>query len=256
MLDIDGTIAKGRDAIAKLYGGGPARSADAAPRPQNHMLLTNPVLDAKRNRATVYEQGREDSELVEVGGRWLISRRYISSDSGLPDRFAKTFTQRSTPLDWDGRGALMKLCFLTAMVLAAVVPAHAHHPFTPYYDASNLVSVTGVVVEFRVVNPHVTLIVEGPASDGRSGRWAFEGLPPNVFVRRGLTDFREKLRPGTRVTISGWRATDPAARALSGRELTFADGSTMLFGSTPEEANRWSCAPGPCSYTYPDVSSN
>src|SRR5262245_8370709 len=34
VLDVDGTVAKGRDAIAKLYGGGPARGADAAPRPQ------------------------------------------------------------------------------------------------------------------------------------------------------------------------------------------------------------------------------
>ena len=50
---------------------------------------------------TIYEQGREDSELVKVNGKWLIKRRYISSDSGLPDRFDKTFKQRNTPLDWD-----------------------------------------------------------------------------------------------------------------------------------------------------------
>ena len=31
LLDVDGTIAKGRDEIAKLYGGGAARKADAAP---------------------------------------------------------------------------------------------------------------------------------------------------------------------------------------------------------------------------------
>ena len=108
LLDVDGTIAKGRAEIAKLNGGGPART-DAAPRPQNHMLLTNPVIEVRGNRAmahvvwtgvsnsgigkppTVTEQGREDSELVKVGGKWLIKRRYISSDSGLPDRFDKTF---------------------------------------------------------------------------------------------------------------------------------------------------------------------
>ena len=119
MLDVDGTIAKGRDEIAKLYGGGPARKADAVPRPQNHMLLTNPVIEVRGNRAiahviwtgvsnsgvgkppTVTEQGREDSELVKIGGKWLIKRRYISSDSGLPDRFDKTFKQRNNPLDWD-----------------------------------------------------------------------------------------------------------------------------------------------------------
>jgi ketosteroid isomerase-like protein len=119
LLDVDGTIAKGRDEIAKLYGGGPARRVDGAPRPQNHMMLTNPVIEVRGNRAiarviwtgvsnagvgkppTVTEQGREDSELVKTGGKWLIKRRYISSDSGLPDRFDKTFKQRNNPLEWD-----------------------------------------------------------------------------------------------------------------------------------------------------------
>jgi hypothetical protein len=118
MLDVDGTIAHGRAEIARLYGSGPARPANAAPRPQNHMVLTNPVIEVRGNRAmahviwtgvsnagvgkppTITEQGREDSELVKVNGKWLIKRRYISSDSGLPDRFDKTFKQRDNPLDW------------------------------------------------------------------------------------------------------------------------------------------------------------
>ena len=146
--------------------------------------------------------------------------------------------------------------FVAAFVLAAVVPARAHHPFTPYYDASKLLSVTGVVIEFRVNNPHVVLIVDGTTSDGRSGRWAFEGFPPNVFERRGPKDFREQLRTGTRITISGWSAKDPSARAFSGREVTFADGSKVLFGLTPEEGDQWRCSAEPCPYSYPEVPSN
>jgi hypothetical protein len=144
--------------------------------------------------------------------------------------------------------------WLPAMVAIAVLPVGAHHPFTPYYDASKPESVTGVVAELRVINPHVVLIVEGTGPDGRSGRWAFEGYPPTVLIRRGL-NFRERLQPGTRVTISGWPAKDPTAQAFSGRAITFADGSTMLFGSTPDEGDRWNCPSGPCLYTYPDVRS-
>jgi hypothetical protein len=47
---------------------------------------------------SLYEQGREDTELVKVDGRWLITRRYISSDSGLPDRFDATWEPRNNPL--------------------------------------------------------------------------------------------------------------------------------------------------------------
>jgi Family of unknown function (DUF6152) len=143
--------------------------------------------------------------------------------------------------------------WLAALVAIAVLPVGAHHPFTPYYDASKPGSVTGVVAELRVINPHVVLIVDGPGPDGGTGRWAFEGYPPNGFPRQGLKDFRERLRPGTRITISGWPAKDPNARTFSGRDVTFADGSTMLFGPTPDEGDRWSCGSGPCLYKYPDV---
>jgi hypothetical protein len=143
--------------------------------------------------------------------------------------------------------------WLLALLAVAVVSAGAHHPFTPYYDASRPGAVSGVVVELRVVNPHVVVIVDGPGPDGRTGRWAFEGFPPNVFLNRGLKDFKERLQPGTKITISGWPAKDPNARAFSGHVVTFADGTTMPFGTTPEEGDRWNCGSGGCSYEYPDV---
>ena len=143
--------------------------------------------------------------------------------------------------------------WLPAMVVITVLPAVAHHPFTAYYDVSRPESITGVVAELRVVNPHVVLIVEGTGPRSGTGRWAFEGFPPNALLRRGAGDFKERLQPGTRITISGWAAKDPNTRAFSGREITFPSGSTMLFGSTPEEADRWSCGAGPCRYTYPNA---
>jgi len=47
---------------------------------------------------SLYEQGREDTELVKVNGKWMISKRYISSDSGTPDRFDETYVPRGNPL--------------------------------------------------------------------------------------------------------------------------------------------------------------
>jgi hypothetical protein len=144
--------------------------------------------------------------------------------------------------------------WLPALLAIAVLPVGAHHPFTPYYDASRLTSISGSIVELRTINPHVVLIIDGKGPDGRTGRWAFEGLPPNAFQYRSLKDYKERLKPGTTITITGWPAKDPAARAFSGREVTFADGTTMPFGiSAPEEGDRWSCGASPCPYTYPAV---
>jgi hypothetical protein len=116
LLDVDGTVAQGRAEIEALYGAGPPRDADRPSYPRGHMLLTNPVIAISGDRAEahviwtgvmndgvgeaprLYEQGREDTELLKVDGRWLIARRYISSDSGLPDRFDATWEPRGDPL--------------------------------------------------------------------------------------------------------------------------------------------------------------
>jgi len=117
LLDVDGTIAVGQAEIEKLYGGGgPADDTPRVPRPHNSMLLTNPVITINGNTAmahvvwtgikndgvgkppNLYEQGREDTELVKIDGKWVIKRRYISSDSGTPDRFDATYVPRDNPL--------------------------------------------------------------------------------------------------------------------------------------------------------------
>lgn len=118
VLDVDSTVAKGHAEIAKLYQR-PEATEDAAEAPvataqrrRGHMLLTNPIINVDGDRATVhviwtgvmneglgkapalFEQGREYSELRKVNGKWLISVRYITSDSGLPDRFDATYQPR------------------------------------------------------------------------------------------------------------------------------------------------------------------
>ncbi|HEY0961720.1 MAG TPA: nuclear transport factor 2 family protein [Pseudomonadales bacterium] len=122
LLDVDGTVARGHDEIAALYSpagddGAGAEQAATQQQRRGHMLLTNPVIEINGDTAiahviwtgvmnegvgkapSLYEQGREDTELKKVGGKWLISKRYISSDSGLPDRFDETFEPRGNPLE-------------------------------------------------------------------------------------------------------------------------------------------------------------
>jgi len=143
---------------------------------------------------------------------------------------------------------------LVVLMLAVTVPAAAHHSFSQYYDGSKLEMLTGVVSEIRIINPHVVLIVDVTSPEGRKGRWGFEGLPPHILLTNGV-DLKKKLLPGTPITISGWPAKDPTAHVFSGREITFADKSTLNFGPTPEEGDRWKCIGGPCLFQYPDVPS-
>ena len=114
MLDVDGVVAKGHAEIAKLYQrpeGAASPAAKTGYRRQN-MMLTNPIINIEGDVATAHllwtgvmnegvgkapslsEQGREYTELKKVKGKWLITHRYISSDSGLPDKFDATWTPR------------------------------------------------------------------------------------------------------------------------------------------------------------------
>jgi ketosteroid isomerase-like protein len=111
VLDVDGVVAKGHKEIAKLYERPPGREAPQGYR-RGNMMLTNPIINIEGDIATahlvwtgvmnegvgkppsLYEQGREYTELRKVKGKWLISRRFISSDSGLPDRFDATWQPR------------------------------------------------------------------------------------------------------------------------------------------------------------------
>jgi SnoaL-like protein len=119
LLDVDGTIAKGRAEIAKLYQPPAPDPKEPVPAPgrRGHMLLTNPIIKIKGNTATahliwtgvmnegigklpqIFEQGREDTELVKQNGKWLIKRRYISTDGRMPNRFDKNYKPRENPLE-------------------------------------------------------------------------------------------------------------------------------------------------------------
>jgi hypothetical protein len=119
LLDVDGTIAKGRAGIAKLYQNPAPNPKDPAPAPgrRMHMLLTNPIVKINGSKATAHmiwtgvmnegigklpqivEQGREDTELVKQNGKWLIKRRYITTDGRMPNRFDKNYKPRENPLE-------------------------------------------------------------------------------------------------------------------------------------------------------------
>ncbi len=99
VLDVNGVIAKGHEAIEKMYTG-LGDSGESAFTGKMHMLLNNAIINVNGNKATAWviwtgvmnddikgpphflEQGREYDELVKVNGRWYLEKRYITADSG------------------------------------------------------------------------------------------------------------------------------------------------------------------------------
>lgn len=116
VFDVNGIVSEGREAIVALYDG----MGDANPASQGtfHMIVSNLAIDVHQGGRTatatmlwtgvtnsaigdpprLAEQGREYDYLVKQDGEWLIRKRVVIADSGLPEMFRETYDPR---MDYD-----------------------------------------------------------------------------------------------------------------------------------------------------------
>jgi DNA/RNA endonuclease YhcR with UshA esterase domain len=114
------------------------------------------------------------------------------------------------------------------VLLAAAIPASAHHSFAAVFDANQPVTVKGVVTEVRLENPHSWFFIDVKDSSGKVEKWAFEGSTPTSLLRSGVKP--GFVKPGDEVTIKGYHARDASQNAGAGRELVLADGRAFAIG--------------------------
>ncbi|MGV3553851.1 MAG: nuclear transport factor 2 family protein [Croceibacterium sp.] len=110
VFDVNGIVAEGKEEIEAIYAG----TGEDAPAGQGtfHMIISNLVIDVQGNTATarmlwtgvdnndlrgpptIREQGREYDLLVRQDGQWLIKKRVVVADSGLPESMVATYDKR------------------------------------------------------------------------------------------------------------------------------------------------------------------
>jgi len=122
----------------------------------------------------------------------------------------------------------IRVLSLAAIIVAVAAPLYAHHSFGAEYDVNQPVSVSGVVTKIEWTNPHSFVFVDVAEGNGAVTNWKFEGYPPNALYRTGWK--RDvTMKPGDKVTVTGWRARLGGNLAHS-REITLPDGHTLFFG--------------------------
>ena len=124
--------------------------------------------------------------------------------------------------------ALLTALALVTLVTVAVVPIRAHHSFAAAFDENNPVTVTGVVTEVRLENPHSWFFVEVTDASGKVTKWGFEGNTPTSLLRAGYK--RDAVKVGDKVTVRGSRARDLTANMGAAREIVVSDGRTFIVG--------------------------
>jgi hypothetical protein len=93
---------------------------------------------------------------------------------------------------------LMFITRLLALATLISLPATAHHS-TAAFDNEKVVRIEGTITQFRWINPHASIKLEGTASEGPDGLWTVEMTAPNILLRQGWK--RNSIEPGDKVVM-------------------------------------------------------
>lgn len=96
------------------------------------------------------------------------------------------------------RGRLAVLAALLGIAAIIAWPAGAHHS-TAAFDNARVVRIEGTITQFRWINPHASIKLEGTAEGGPDGLWTVEMTAPNVLINQGWK--RNSVQPGDEVVM-------------------------------------------------------
>ena len=113
VLDVDGSVAKGREEIENLYKLAATDTDSATTRGGSFRMMINSIRvsvngdtasgsaywvgvysETPKSMAEIAEHGREKADFIKRNGRWYYKYREITSDSGLTGIFAETYISR------------------------------------------------------------------------------------------------------------------------------------------------------------------
>lgn len=118
--------------------------------------------------------------------------------------------------------------FVVPVLILAAPEAGSHHAFSPVYDEQRLITVAGVVTEFRFVNPHAMMFMDVTDEAGNVAKWVVEFAGRLNLADVGWT--ADSIKAGERVGVTG-NPTHTGSQRMFFRRLVRADGTELLPGN-------------------------
>lgn len=125
----------------------------------------------------------------------------------------------------------MKIRGLAVLLAAALfyAPVRSHHSPESHYLVEQLITVTGVVTKFRLINPHARIYFDVTTADGEVQHWFAEGNASAILRRRGWDS--DTLQPGDVIEITGNPARD-GGHKMDWKLIVTEDGTEHRGGNT------------------------
>ena len=128
-------------------------------------------------------------------------------------------------------------------------PGDGHHSNPHYFDMAKVMTLEGVVLRVRWINPHIILYIQSKNEIGELETWVIHGSSPSNAVRQvGLGS----AQPGISITARVWPSRIPlfvndeetvlhtrpddarqSSRIVGGGQIRFSNGDMLAFGGGP-----------------------
>jgi hypothetical protein len=119
----------------------------------------------------------------------------------------------------------LRLSFAILLILGFTAKAMSHHSFAAVYDDTRLVTLSGLVTEFKFVNPHALMYMDVTDAAGKVSKWTVEFAGRLNLSNVGWT--ADSIKSGERVTVTG-NPTHAGSARIAFKKLVHADGTELL----------------------------
>jgi hypothetical protein len=124
----------------------------------------------------------------------------------------------------------ISVLLVAAALVAAALPALAHHSFT-MFDMTKRITLAGTVTSFDWTNPHAYIEIDAPDEKGAMKHWSIELGSPSILMQSGWKF--SSLHAGDKVTL----IINPLKDGRSGgflSQATLPDGKVLTNGPRQE----------------------